>query len=99
MLKRFENKKALITGASGGIGRVLVKELKKEGALVAVTDLSTSTVKADANFDGDLLNSNFCDELPKQVFKKFDGIEYLCNVAGVITRGKINEVTDEDYNL
>ena len=99
MLKRFENKKALITGASGGIGRVLVKELKKEGALVAVTDLSTSTVKADANFDGDLLNTNFCDQLPKKVYDKFDGIDYLCNVAGVITRGKINDATDEDYNL
>ena len=99
MLKRFENKKALITGASGGIGRVLVKELKKEGALVAATDLSTSTVKADANFDGDLLNANFCDQLPKKVYDKFDGIDYLCNVAGVITRGKINDATDEDYNL
>lgn len=97
--KRFKNKRALITGAAGGIGSILVKELKKEGALVAVTDLNTSDVKADANFDGDLLNSNFCDQLPKKVFEKFQGIDYLCNVAGVITRGKINEVTDEDYNL
>ena len=98
-LKRFENKIALVTGASGGIGSVLVKELKKEGAIVVVTDLNTSGVEADANFDGDLLNSDFCDKLPKQVFDKFNGIDYLCNVAGVITRGKINETTDEDYNL
>jgi len=97
--KRFENKKALITGASGGIGNKLVEALKKEGALVAVTDLDTSAIKAEANFDGDLKDSNFCDQLPKLVFDKLNGIDILCNVAGVITRGKIDEVTDEDYNL
>ena len=71
--KRFQNKKALITGASGGIGSALVKALKNEGALVAVTDLNTSNIEADVNFDGDLINSNFCDQLPKQFFGKFDG--------------------------
>ena len=97
--KRFENKKALITGACGGIGNVLVEALKKEGALVAVTDLDTSSIKAEAKFDGDLKDSKFCDQLPKKVFDKLNGIDILCNVAGVITRGKIDEVTDEDYNL
>tara|TARA_B100000700_G_scaffold301811_1_gene371432 strand:- start:364 stop:1101 length:738 start_codon:yes stop_codon:yes gene_type:complete len=96
--RRFENKKALITGATGGIGSSLVKALKNEGALVAVTDLDTSKIDADASFDGDLLNPKFCDELPKKVFDKFKGIDFLCNVAGVITRGKIDKITDEDYN-
>ncbi len=96
--KRFINKKALITGASGGIGSALVKALKKEGALVAVTDLNTSDIEADAKFDGNLLDSKFCDQLPKKVFDKFNGIDYLCNVAGIITRGKIDKITDEDYN-
>ena len=68
--RRFENKKALITGATGGIGSSLVKALKNEGALVAVTDLDTSKIDADASFDGDLLNPKFCDELPKKVFDK-----------------------------
>ena len=70
--KRFENKKALITGASGGIGNKLVEALQKEGALVAVTDLDTSAIKAEANFDGDLKDSKFCDQLPKQVFDKLN---------------------------
>ena len=96
---RFKNKKALITGANGGIGSALVEALKKEGALVAVTDIDTSKIKADVNFDGDLLDSKFCDELPLKVYKKLNGIDFLCNIAGVITRGKINEVSDDDYNL
>ena len=97
--KRFLNKKALITGANGGIGSVLVDALRMEGAIVAVTDLNTSELKADAKFEGDLLDSNFCDELPKKVFDTFKGIDILCNVAGVITRGKIDQATDHDYNL
>ena len=98
-LQRFKNKKALVTGASGGIGSNLVESLKKEGAEVAITDLNTSNISATAKFDGDLKDSKFCDELPKKVFNKLNGLDILCNIAGVITRGKINEVTDEDYNL
>ena len=97
--KRFKNRKALITGASGGIGKVLVKSLSNEGAIVAVTDLDTSNIQADANFDGDLLDGKFCDELPIKVAKKLDGIDILCNNAGVITRGNITEITDDQYDL
>ena len=97
--QRFKNKKALITGANGGIGSKLVESLKREGAQVAVTDLDTSKISADANFDGDLTDPKFCDELPQKVNKKLNGLDILCNIAGVITRGKINKVTDEDYNL
>ena len=96
--KRFENKKALITGAGGGIGSVLVQSLRNEGAIVAVTDLDTSKINADANFDGDLLDPIFCDQLPNKVYNKFNGIDILCNVAGFISRGKIDTISDEDYN-
>ena len=93
--KRFENKKALITGAGGGIGSVLVQSLRNEGAIVAVTDLDTSKINADANFDGDLLDPIFCDQLPNKVYNKFNGIDILCNVAGFISRGKIDTISDE----
>ena len=98
-IQRFKNRKALITGASGGIGKVLVESLRKEGAIVAVTDLDTSNIKADANFDGDLLDGKFCDELPIKVAEKLDGLDILCNNAGVITRGNITEITDDQYDL
>ena len=54
--QRFKGKKVLVTGASGGIGSVLVSSLRKEGASVAVSDLETSNIKADVHFDGDLLD-------------------------------------------
>ena len=95
--ERFNGKKVLVTGASGGIGSVLVSKLRREGALVAVTDFKSDDVEADVHFDGDLMDSKFCDLLPSKVAEYFNGIDILFNNAGVITRGKITETSDEDY--
>ena len=39
---RFHGKKALVTGAAGGIGKSLVRKLRAEGASVAITDITLS---------------------------------------------------------
>ena len=96
---RFDGKKALVTGASGGIGKALVAALRAEGARVAVTDRDTSAIEADAHFDGDLLDGAFCDALPGQAARALGGLDILCNNAGVITRGDITKTTDADYAL
>lgn len=96
---RFINKKVLITGAAGGIGQSLVKLFKEEGAIVAATDIKLSEKNVAACFEGDLMNASFCDTLPKKVAEKIGGLDIVCNNAGVITRGKITEATDEDYRL
>ncbi len=96
---RFNNKNALVTGASGGIGKVLVAMLRAEGARVAVTDRDTSGVQAEAHLDGDLLDGAFCDGLPGQAAEALGGLDIVCNNAGVITRGNITLATDADYAL
>ena len=96
---RFAGKRALVTGASGGIGQTLVNQLRREGAMVAVTDRDTSALEADAHFDGDLLNSEFCDELPARAADALGGLDILCNNAGVITRGDITRTSDQDFAL
>ena len=93
------NKKVLVTGAAGGIGQSLVKLFKEEGAIVAATDIKLSEKNVAACFEGDLMNASFCDTLPKKVAEKIGGLDIVCNNAGVITRGKITEATDEDYRL
>ena len=96
---RFKGKKALVTGASGGIGKALVAALRAEGAAVAVTDRDTSNIEAEAHFDGDLLDSAFCDGLPGRAVEALGRLDILCNNAGVITRGDITRATDADYAL
>ena len=61
---RFKDRKALVTGAAGGMGQALVGALRAEGASVAVSDRDSSAVEAEAHCDGDLLNASFCDSLP-----------------------------------
>ena len=95
----FLGRKALVTGAAGGIGKVLVESLRAKGARVAVTDLDTSDLLAEGHFDGNLLDGTFCDELPKKVAEHLGGLDILCNNAGIIKRGPITEMTDEDYSL
>ncbi len=91
---RFEGRNALVTGAAGGIGRVLVAMLRAEGAKVAVSDRDSSNVVADAHLDG-----AFCDTLPGRATEAMGGLDLLFNNAGVITRGDITEASDADYAL
>ena len=96
---RFAGKSALVTGAAGGIGQAIVARLRAEGARVTVTDRQTSALVADAHIDGDLTDPAFCDTLPGQVQQRLGGLDILCNNAGVITRGKITEASDDDLAL
>ncbi|MAK09424.1 MAG: short-chain dehydrogenase [Rhodobacteraceae bacterium] len=94
---RFQGKKALVTGAAGGIGKSLVRKLRAEGASVAITDITIGNVEAEAHFSGDLSAAQFCDELPIKATDALGGLDILINNAGIIRRGKITEATDEDF--
>ena len=95
----FKGKTALVTGAAGGIGKSITAKLMAKGCQVAVTDYDTSEVTATAHFDGDLLNADFCNTLPRRVAKQLGKIDILCNNAGVITRGDITSASDADFDL
>ena len=95
----FKGKTALVTGAAGGIGKSIAGKLMAKGCQVAVTDYDTSEVTATAHFDGDLLNADFCNTLPRRVANQLGKIDILCNNAGVITRGDITSASDADFDL
>ena len=92
-------KKALVTGAAGGIGLALVAALRSRGAIVAAADLDTSIVDADYLLPGDLLDHNYTDLLPQVSADAMGGLDIVINNAGVITRGDVTETSDAEYAL
>ena len=65
----FKSKRALVTGAAGGIGSSVVERLRKAGAKVAVADLDTDGIKAEARLPSDLLDANYTDGLAAAAFE------------------------------
>lgn len=98
-MNRFEGQKALVTGAAGGIGKAIVARLMAEGAIVVATDLDVSNSLAPHKIEGDLRQQKFCDTLPQKASELMGGLDILVNNAGVIRRGKINEASDEDFDI
>ena len=96
---RFTGKIALVTGAAGGIGAALVRQLRAEGARVAVADRDVSAIEADAHLPGNLLDAAYADGLPQAAHNALGGLDIVVNNAGVITRGKVTETSDADWDL
>ena len=96
---RLAGRKALVTGGKGGIGSALIAKLKLEGATVTATDLRVDGIAADHLITGDLLDREFCDQLPTRVSELMGGLDLLINNAGVMRRGVITDASDEDYAL
>lgn len=96
---RFEGKAALVTGAAGGIGASVVRMLRAEGARVAVADRDVSGIEAEAHLPGNLLEPVYADGLPAAARAALGGLDIVVNNAGVITRGKVTETSDADWDL
>lgn len=96
---RFAGKTALVTGAAGGIGAVVVRMLRAEGARVAVADHDTGAVEAEAHLDGDLRDAAYADGLAGAAVQALGRLDIVVNNAGVITRGAVTETSDADWYL
>lgn len=95
----LKGKKALVTGAAGGIGAAVVRALQAQGVAVAVADRDVSAIKAEAHLPGNLLDPAYADGLPAAAKAALGGLDIVVNNAGVITRGKVTETSDADWDL
>ena len=95
----FAGKRALVTGAAGGIGGSITSMLRSAGARVAVTDRNTDGIDAEAHFPGDLTDPSYTNTLPVQAAEALGGLDILINNAGLMRRGKVTDSSDEDFDI
>ena len=109
-MKLLENKLAIITGATRGIGRGIAVEFAKQGANIAFTfsssiDAATALEKelTDIGVKAKGYQSNAADfdaaqELAKEVLKEFGTIDILVNNAGITKDNLLMRITEEDFD-
>lgn len=90
---KLENKIAVITGGSSGIGKAISLRYIKEGATVIVFDIK------EPDYDVTFYKVNICNENEIiDAIKNINKVDILVNAAGVYFHSSIEETTNEDLN-
>ncbi|CAM1340692.1 MULTISPECIES: 3-oxoacyl-[acyl-carrier-protein] reductase [Tenacibaculum] len=109
-MKLLENKTAIVTGATRGIGRGIALEFANQGCNVAFT--YSSSVEAATALENELkalgvkakgYQSNAAEfdaaqELAKNVLEEFGTIDVLVNNAGITKDNLLMRISEEDFD-
>ena len=109
-MKLLENKTAIITGATRGIGRGIALEFAKQGCNVAFT--YSSSIEAANSLENVIsgfgvkakgYQSNAADfeaaqQLAKDVLDHFETIDILVNNAGITKDNLLMRISEEDFD-
>ncbi len=108
-MNNLRNKIVAVTGAGSGIGRSLAIQLAKQGAYLALADLSKSaleTLQASGELAGspkvcsyelDVSNKDSVYAFAAQVDKDFGGADVVINNAGVALSETIENMNYDDF--
>jgi NAD(P)-dependent dehydrogenase (short-subunit alcohol dehydrogenase family) len=107
-VKELSDRVAVVTGAGGGIGAALAEALAEEGMHVVVADLDGDAVERVADevrgrgrralaVATDVSKREALDELARRTWDEFGACHLLCNNAGVLVLGPLEERSDLDW--
>ena len=109
-MKLLENKTALITGATRGIGKGIAITFAKQGANVAFTfnssveaalelekELESFGIKAKG-YQSNAANYDAAQQLAADVLKEFGTIDVLVNNAGITKDNLLMRISEEDFD-
>lgn len=106
--KKLNNKVALITGSSKGLGKSMALALAREGAALALVSRDLKLLNATAEeirsqggraetFQADVTDEAQVDSLKQAVLEKFGKLHILVNNAGINIRKPLVDFTPADW--
>jgi NAD(P)-dependent dehydrogenase (short-subunit alcohol dehydrogenase family) len=109
MAGKLSGKRAIITGGTSGIGKATAYLFAQEGASVAIIGRSNekgiAAVKEIMDlgykaifYQADVSVSNQCETAVTEISKEFGGVDILFNNAGIVQRGGICDVSEEEWD-
>lgn len=107
----MENKVALITGGSRGIGKEIAKKFAKEGYHIVLNYVSDTTqqealeeeIKKEnteievLGIKADVTDFQACNEMVQQAVETFGTIDVVVNNAGITKDGLLMRMKEEDF--
>ncbi|MBA7706042.1 putative oxidoreductase [subsurface metagenome] len=104
----FKDKRIILTGAAGGIGEALAKQLAAEGARLALADLNAEGLEPVAEacrglgsevleIPTDVSDREQCQALITQTAETWGGVDALFSSAGVSMWARFVDVTDISF--
>lgn len=106
----LEQKVAVVTGASRGIGKAIAKRLAKDGIFVVINyrgneaqakqvlkEIEEEHGKA-AIYACDVSDFSACEEFIKDVIQTYGRLDILVNNAGITRDGLLMKMSEEDYD-
>lgn len=105
-MKKLDQKVAVITGASGGIGKGIASAFAKEGAIVILASRDShrlNEIASSIGLDAVAIPTDVTDERQVQalftkVMELFGRVDLLVNNAGVFDGGPIDELSVEAWD-
>ena len=101
----FQGRTAVVTGAGGGMGLDIARDLLAEGADVAAIDLKDRPAELGGGpgralyFQGDVGDDGFVRQAIEETFAETGRLDYLVNAAGVLWFGRDRSMVQIDLDL
>ena len=97
----LDDKVAVVTGAAGGIGQAVCRQLRDVGATVIATDIEQANEHddvADAWLSLDITQEERVQSVFGGICERFGGIDILVNNAGLLRLTRIAEMSTDEWD-